>query len=76
MPKPTPVSEMTYEQALTALEAIVEQLENETQNLEESLALYERGQTLSQHCSALLQRAELRLRQVGQEASQTKEAED
>ena len=76
MPKPTPVSEMTYEQALTALEAIVEQLENETQNLEESLALYERGQTLSQHCSALLQRAELRLRQVGQEASQIKEAED
>jgi len=76
MPKPTPVSEMTYEQALTALEAIVEQLENETQNLEESLALYERGQTLSQHCLALLQRAELRLRQVGQEASQIKEAED
>jgi exodeoxyribonuclease VII small subunit len=67
---------MTYEQALTALEAIVEQLENETQNLEESLALYERGQTLSQHCLALLQRAELRLRQVGQEASQIKEAED
>ena len=69
MAKSTPVQELTYEQALAALESIVAQIENETQNLEESLALYERGQVLSQYCANLLQKAELRLSQLGANSS-------
>jgi len=64
MSKPKPVEKMTYEEAFEELKAVVEQLESEELPLEESLALFERGQALSQHCSELLEKAQLKLKQL------------
>jgi len=65
MAKPKDISTLTYDQALEELEGIVAQLEAEVGDLDTALALYERGQALSQHCSALLEQAELRVQQLG-----------
>ena len=56
--------EMTYEQAFTALEEVVSQLETEKHSLEQALALFERGQALARRCTALLDQAELRVQQL------------
>ena len=60
----TPIDQLTYEQAFNQLETIVAALETETYTLEETLALFERGQALSQHCTSLLDQAELRVQQI------------
>ena len=60
----TSVDTLSYELAFAELEQIVNRLESETLNLDESLTLYERGQTLSAHCAALLESAELRVQQI------------
>ena len=60
----SPIDELSYEQAFSELEQIVTRLESETLNLEESLALYERGQFLSARCASLLETAELRIQQL------------
>lgn len=59
-----PIEEMTYEEAFAGLQAVVTALESESHSLEEALALYERGQALVRHAAALLQQAELRVRQL------------
>lgn len=59
-----PVEELTYEQALNELESIVAGLEAEEVPLDAAMALFERGQLLVQHCSALLEKADLRVRQI------------
>ena len=70
MPKPSSkktermVEELTYEEALVELEEIVSALEGEQNKLEESIELFERGQALAARCSALLEAAELKVRQV------------
>jgi exodeoxyribonuclease VII small subunit len=58
------LSDLSYEQAFSELESIVEALESEQKPLDESLALYERGQLLVQYCMALLEQADLRIRQL------------
>lgn len=65
--KMTPVEELSYEEAFAELEQIVARLENEQAPLEEALASYERGQALSRRCAALLENAELKLRQLAEE---------
>ena len=68
--KLTPVEELTYEQAFAELESIVTVLESDENTLDESLAHFERGQALAKHCSALLESAELKIKQlVGDELS-------
>ena len=59
-----PVSEMTFEAALKELEGIVGRLEQGEVDLEDSIALYERGQALKAHCEARLKAAEGRLEKV------------
>ncbi len=59
-----PVEELTYEQALHELEAIVAALEDAEGSLEDSLALFERGQALVRHCARLLDQAELKVQQL------------
>ncbi len=58
------LSDLSYEQAFKELESIVETLESEQKPLDESLQLYERGQLLVQYCMALLDQADLRIRQL------------
>lgn len=56
--------ELTYEQAFSELESIVEAMENQQQPLDETMALFERGQILSQYCTTLLDNAELRVKEL------------
>jgi exodeoxyribonuclease VII small subunit len=55
----------SFEEALVELEDIVTQLEAGDLSLEESLALFERGQRLAVLCNQVLDKAELRLEQIG-----------
>jgi exodeoxyribonuclease VII small subunit len=66
-PATTPVEELTYEQALGELEALVASLENGERPLEEALKLYERGQALARYCADLLDKAELKIQQLSGE---------
>jgi exodeoxyribonuclease VII small subunit len=61
------VESLTYEAAFTELEEIVSALEGESRSLDDSLRLYERGQALAAHCAVLLEKAELKVRQLGAE---------
>ncbi len=63
-PPPNKIDELPYENALSELESIVSVLESESHSLDESLALYERGQHLAKHCAALLDQAELKVKQL------------
>jgi exodeoxyribonuclease VII small subunit len=65
--KPDASGEVTFEVAFAELEAVVEQLEEGELSLEESISLYERGQMLARLCQERLDRAELRMDQIGTE---------
>jgi exodeoxyribonuclease VII small subunit len=67
MPKKTktqPITDLTFEQAFAELEESIHTLERGELPLEESLALYERGQELAAYCAKLLDEAELKITQV------------
>ncbi|MBI3160531.1 MAG: exodeoxyribonuclease VII small subunit [Chloroflexi bacterium] len=64
MAKAKPVEELTYEEAFADLEAVVAALESADHPLEESLALFERGQALARRCAELLEKAELKVQQL------------
>jgi exodeoxyribonuclease VII small subunit len=55
---------MSFEAALRELETIVARLEQGEVDLEDSIALYERGQALKAHCEAKLKSAEGRLEKL------------
>jgi exodeoxyribonuclease VII small subunit len=59
-----PVAEMTFEEAMQALEAVVSQLEKGDVALEASITLYERGAALKAHCDAKLKAAEERVEMI------------
>lgn len=59
-----PVEELTYEESLEELERIVETLEGEQGSLDEAIKWFERGQALVAHCGALLEAAQLKVKQV------------
>lgn len=61
------VEELSYEEAFQELEAVVAALEGGQQTLEQSLALFERGQALARRCAELLDHAELRVRSLSEE---------
>lgn len=62
MPKPpTDVSSLSYEQARDELISVVSELEQGTASLEESLALWERGEALAARCEEWLIGAKQRL---------------
>ena len=53
--------ELSFEEAFKELEETVRRLEEGDLTLEESIALFERGQELARYCSAKLDQAELRV---------------
>ncbi|MDR2257152.1 MAG: exodeoxyribonuclease VII small subunit [Arthrobacter sp.] len=61
MSESTPVESLSYEQARTELIEVVQRLEAGGATLEESLSLWERGETLAQRCEAWLSGARERL---------------
>ncbi|MBP6086625.1 MAG: exodeoxyribonuclease VII small subunit [Pelolinea sp.] len=72
---PVPVEDLSYEKALKELESILSTLENESQDLETTMALYERGRALIKHCQALLDEAELKVKMLSEDG-QAQEMED
>ena len=61
MAAPSEFAELSYEQARDALIDVVRRLESGAETLEESLALWERGEALAQHCEQWLAGAQARL---------------
>ena len=55
---------MNFEQALSALEEIVQQLESGNVPLDDSIALYEKGEELRKLCQARLDSAQSRIEQI------------
>jgi len=62
------VETMSFEEALAELETIVRQLEQGDVDLEQSIAIYERGSALKDHCEGRLKAAELKVEQIVQSA--------
>ena len=65
----TPVEQMTFEQAMKELEAVVGQLERGDVALDQSIALYERGAALKKRCEDELKRAEEKVAAITLDAS-------
>ena len=58
------ISQMSFEQALAALEDIVKQLERGDVPLDQSITLYERGEALRAACQARLDAASARIERI------------
>lgn len=59
-----PVAQMSFEEALAELEGIVQKLERGQLELEASIAAYERGTALRQHCADKLRQVQLRVEKL------------
>jgi exodeoxyribonuclease VII small subunit len=67
MPETSPtddIKSMSFEQALAALEEIVDNLERGDVPLEQSISIYERGEALKEHCDRLLKQAEAKVEKL------------
>ncbi|TMM49804.1 exodeoxyribonuclease VII small subunit [Qipengyuania marisflavi] len=58
------IAEMTFEQALSALEGVVRKLESGEVPLDESVDLYARGEELRKACQARLDAAQARIDKI------------
>ncbi len=58
------IANMSFEDALRALEDVVRKLESGEAKLDESIDLYERGEKLRQHCQARLDAAQARIEKI------------
>lgn len=63
------VKRLTFERAIEELETIVKRLEEGKVPLEESVAIYERGEALKRRCEELLKQAEARVDKITTDAS-------
>ena len=63
------VSQLSFERAIEELELIVRRLEDGKVPLEESVAIYERGETLKRRCEDLLRQAEARVQKITLDSS-------
>ena len=63
------ISQMSFEQALGALEEIVQSLEAGDVPLDQSIALYERGEKLRAACQKRLDDAQARIERIVTDAS-------
>ncbi len=58
------IKALTFEQALAALEKIVDDLEKGDVPLDQSIRIYERGEALKAHCDRLLKSAEDKVEKI------------
>jgi exodeoxyribonuclease VII small subunit len=70
------IAAMPFDAALAELQEVVGRLEAGGLPLEESIALYERGVALHDHCARLLTDAELRVQRLVEQAGGTLRALD
>ncbi len=59
-----PIDEMSFEEALAELEKLVNDLDSGNVPLEQSVALYERGEKLKAYCEKKLKDAELKINEI------------
>lgn len=70
------ISTMSFEEALSELESVVERLDTGNVSLEDSIKLYERGNELRKFCEKQLNDAELKIRALSQDESGNVTARD
>ena len=58
------VKKLSFERAMEELESIVTKLEGGKVPLEESVTIYERGESLKRRCQELLRQAEVRVEKI------------
>jgi exodeoxyribonuclease VII small subunit len=58
------IGTMPFERALAELETVVDKLEKGSVPLEESIAIYARGEALKKRCDELLKNAEQRIEKI------------
>ena len=63
------VNALPFERAIEELETIVKRLEEGKVPLEESVAIYERGEALKRRCEELLAQAEARVNKIVRDSS-------
>ena len=63
------VKRLSFERAIEELETIVKRLEDGKVPLEESVAIYERGEALKRRCDELLRQAEARVDKITTDAT-------
>ena len=63
-----PIAEMSFEEAMAELEAVVGKLERGDVPLDESVDLYARGDALRAHCEARLNAAQARIDKISLDA--------
>ncbi|WP_137679173.1 exodeoxyribonuclease VII small subunit [Aurantiacibacter suaedae] len=61
---PAQMADLSFEDALRSLEDVVRKLEGGEVPLDESLALYERGEALRRHCQKRLDAAQERIEKI------------
>ena len=69
VPSNTDVAQLSFERAIDELESIVKRLEDGKVPLEESVAIYERGEALKRRCEELLRLAEARVEKITLDAA-------
>jgi len=62
-------TEVDFEASLKQLETIVAKMENETLSLDEALACFEQGVTLTKQCQKALQEAEQKVLKITQNST-------
>jgi exodeoxyribonuclease VII small subunit len=63
------IKKLSFERAIEELESIVKRLEDGKVPLEESVAIYERGEALKRRCEELLRQAEARVEKITTDAN-------
>lgn len=63
------VKKLSFERAMEELESIVTRLEGGKVPLEESVVIYERGESLKRRCEELLRHAEARVEKITTDAN-------
>jgi len=66
---PADIKKLSFERAMEELESIVKRLEDGKVPLEESVAIYERGEALKRRCEELLRQAEARVDKITTDAN-------
>lgn len=61
------MEKMTFESAASRLDEIVDKLENGNLSLDEMIKLYEEGTTLASKCAKALEKAQIKISELGGE---------
>jgi exodeoxyribonuclease VII small subunit len=67
---------MTFEESLKELEDTVKKLENGDTTLEESMALFEKGVSLTKTCRKMLDEAQLKVKLITKDGEKDFEGDD